>query len=272
MWVIQLLVIVALISSIDSNAVHCSTKYAANRKNFMKHLTDGDNAHLMVSVNQESLKLSKSGIGRMITKNLTLPMMLTHIKSRANRLNDMTDIHGFVVGAFLVEGLFKYEGKLMDWMNYNQVYVFSRADKLEEFHFFETCRIKKMGDRDIKVEKSAVLLIEATHQKKNIMEGIKIRKEFLVMENFSIEEFEVQGFDICEHVEFYMNECREKPKEYPKRVFFFLATMFLYMLVLVLLFCIETFTKNPSLNCSLPFNRPSNRVVPINPPLNQSLN
>jgi hypothetical protein len=266
MLVIRFLIILASVQFIASSIVHCKSSYRKRRKVPLKALHGKGSAFLLTSVDSNTLEESnnrktsnnsdETSLLKLITENVSVPIFAVNFKSRVSRFYDVTDFFAVSTKEVLRAGPFKFEEKISYWRNHKDVYVYYGEKTSSRYHFFEACRMTSPDVKGIKIEKSAVLMIQSRiNDKEDFLESLKQEKENLSMVNFKTEEFEVQGLEICDYVELYMNECVEKSKNSPDKLVHFVGVLIIFAVIMIAIFSLEVIMKIRSPNRVVPFTR-----------------
>lgn len=173
----------------------------------------------------------------LFNKNLPVPIFLQHNSSKPKRRNFKDSyIFGVYQLGKITFGL-DYYGDIPDKMSQNkqiQVFLVSSKYKSNEFHFFEACEMWK-HENELKIEIASVLLVNYYENSlESVFEHFQEKRKNLTMMNFKIAEFEVEGADVCNYVEYYLNDCIQNVNTQIKNVhgivFYFFTTFFLLLL------------------------------------------
>jgi hypothetical protein len=203
----------------------------------------------MVSVDKESLERSKTPtkirdlwFHEMITEKTSSPIALIRSKVKDKHSNEM-EVY-VVTNGSITEELFLYKRKLDKWRNNSQVLVYSKETKVDhrEFFFLEACTMTKPENKTIKVEKSNLLIvITPMAGKEAFITQLTEQTQTINMVNFKIDEFKVQGSEICKYVKFYTNECTGSLNESEFTFVNFFAILLITTILRIVTLIIEVF-------------------------------
>lgn len=261
MWFYRVLIFSTSILFVASKVVNCSEEGTYVRRKIGLLFKKSQSVTLMVSVDEKSMENTEphkllderfTKMQNLIIKNVSVPITLCH--KNYNTSKETFESHGMVRGGFMVSGTFKIKAIFKNFMNHKEVRVYYREDeeKTNKFHLFEGCHMESDGYENIQVEKTSVLLLDSlANQSGSFLQELKMKNEAVKMVNFSIHGFEIEGPDVCDHVEFYMNGCVERPKFNYNNLILIIIPFVAYAIIICL--CIE--------KCFTKFR--SNRVVPL---------
>ena len=169
---------------------------------------------MFVSVDQDSLQRSKSfkydmyKHGLLKACNGMMPSFLLHQDSiQTNK--SLIDVQGLSYDGYYAEGAYLFEENVKKFMEQSNVNVYSREGPVDtnQFFIFGACRMQ-LKEKKMMIERSTVLFVETIEtETKKFMTELKTKNEKITMENFKFEEFEAEGFEICDSVKFYINNC-----------------------------------------------------------------
>lgn len=99
----------------------------------------------------------------------------------------------------------------LNFLGEGKVYIYSVKTTLTvqlETILFHACRVSMDSNHKIKAEKSVLMIISGRVLSETEIIERKNANPFKVTV-FKFPEFEDQDYDICEHLDFYLNECVE---------------------------------------------------------------
>ena len=216
MHLLHVLIISSLVHKIAaSTAASCSSDFKYFQRLQQTVLKEGGIVFMFVSVDQDSyqrsisLKDAEFDVGMLKTCQELMPNFLTHHDSKVSH-KTLIDVQGFTFRGHFAEGGFIFEGIYKEMMGRNHVYVYSRADqvKTNQFLMYEACRLQLGEESKITVKHSTVLIVETTaNETKNFLEELKAKIEKIALKKFKYAEFEAEGLEMCDSVEFYIRNC-----------------------------------------------------------------
>lgn len=228
------------VSSIFCEIVKCNPKFTAKRKSYIENLNGTFDLFTLITMDSETMKISANKTINQWTfelfqRRLEFPIFLEHKKASSELDKDEYDFFGSIKGSQNSIRLDPYKIIPDDWLNHGTIHVIIDQSTINKtsVHFFEACWIRKLNDV-IKVELSSVLLLNIFRNKtQTILENLE-KKKTLKMINFAIEEFEVQGIDVCNYMEFYLSECKEDSvKKFTLTFFFILMCVSMLIMLIV---------------------------------------
>jgi hypothetical protein len=212
MLLIKIVISISLMKLIAAGAVTCNKTNTMHRTRYRSYIEKGGDVFMAVSFS--SIKEESEDRRSIITKKIEedfsqiqMPIAFATQRELAyiNIKSDMGSYHqsgfDFVQESFL---------KNISFLTQEKVYIykeFPRAPiKQTEVAFFHACRVFKESKDEMKVEKSIlVLILGSIKDEKEITRSVETT--LMNMTVFKFDEFEDQDYAICEHLNFYLNEC-----------------------------------------------------------------
>lgn len=138
-----------------------------------------------------------------------------------------------------VSGDFFFEQKFQTLLEKKPVYVFVHKKKgvfQSQIFVLEACRMRMENQVLMKVEKSMlVLVIGKEANKDEVTQILKSGNENYSMTNYELEEFQAVGFEICDNLDFYINECvSSKPENIQGAIYLTMAVALIYLITLII--------------------------------------
>lgn len=255
MFFIELCTFLCILQLVASSSVTCDIKNKRLRTRYRKILENNGEVFMAFSLSHnflmknENIKNEKATLEFDFKVNQKMPVTFIPIPMLGSmQLIISSKRRTTFTGGFWFQQQFKTE------QNKKQVYVFERrrAEVMQNQTFlFEACRMKMESKYSMDVEKSLLLIFEgnATNEA-TVIEILKSGSENITTNNFELDEFEFDGFEICNYMEFYINECTLKEGNLFNSIYFTLALTLIYIAIVIvivalqkMLTCLKTIKK-----------------------------
>jgi hypothetical protein len=198
---------------IAAGGVICDQQYSMFRTRYFKFLEKGGDVFMGVSyssVRDEHLT-QKSNILKKIeseSSNIGMPIAFA-TKGKLAYIN-IVSIGGDHLHQSGFDSIQENLSRKLSFLGQGKVYIYSALlPKMSqtEIVLFHACHIFNYANHEVEVEKSVLMIISG--QVLNEIVG-RIKAKPLNVTTFKFPEFEDQDYDICEHLNFYLNECVER--------------------------------------------------------------
>lgn len=212
MLIAEAFLLIALFESTSSANVNCNSSCKKYRNSYRGVLSDGGVVFALVSYaflgqqNNSEPSFIKETIEKSLAE-LFIPIAINLFNPVDEKETNELRVWG--CGALATEGHLKYLKK-----QGNQIYLPTGEElpttyfisnygmNREEKFVFLACRIQLLAQRKLNVIKFIVVV--SRDEEENLLQ-----EDFnnIEMQNFMYSEFEDRGLDICNHMEYYLNEC-----------------------------------------------------------------
>jgi hypothetical protein len=220
MLLVKLFLVISLLHFIAAGDVTCDGKYSTFRTRYRKILEIGGNVFMGVSYSlaTDENSTEKTTILKKIEKersHIFMPITFATEGESAyiNVVLDGGDQKQLHQAGF--DYVKHYLSRNLGFLGLGKVYIYlaktTRTTQPETI-VFHACRVSLDSNHEIEVEKSVLMIVSGrVLSETEIIERNKANP--LKVTVFKFPEFKDRDYDICEHLDFYLNECVErKPK------------------------------------------------------------
>jgi hypothetical protein len=213
MLLVKVFLAISAIKLIVAGAVLCNKNNKMYRTRYRKFLEKGGDVFMGVSYSsiEENNVTQRPTITKKIEADfasIQMPIAFATLRELAYiNINSATGSY-HQSGFDLIQESFL---KNYSFLGQGQVYVYKATTPVvtrPEIVFFHACRVANVSSGRLEVEKSILVLILGEIKNEKEM-ARNIAAKPMNMTVFKFKEFENQGYAICEHLKFYLNECVE---------------------------------------------------------------
>lgn len=250
MFFVHMFIIICAFATAESIYTVCNSSYANHRSQYSKYLADEGVIFIAVGysfIGEENIGEDVNSLRKQISKStsdLLPPITLVQYKAEDTRssliVSSITGIYYSTFNSLCNHTMdqFEHDSRCLSDTEEVKAYIFSstRIESSAQI-IFNACRMQIDSHGTMQVEKSFVVLV-SSQESLDPPELSSNTMKNLTMTIYEFDEFKDQGFCICDHLEFYINECPTERNEigYTQNVYLLIGFMFVVGVVFALLY------------------------------------